>query len=159
MLFGKPQKSIFEDSDEKILLDVCIWCPILKVFSQSERVNNAATRNIFVNFGSIFSPLWAAFFRTLTVAEAAIILVQVGRPQVRPMHPSRLQTRLGGPGPSQSRSMATPGFRAVGHRPGVRQKQRGPPWWYRPGLQLTSPTFPPGRPWSRGDDLSNKFTR
>ncbi len=60
------------------------------------------------------------FEMSLSVTEAAIILVGVGRPKVRSRHPSRLQIRLGGPGPSQYRSMAPPGSSDVGHRPGVR---------------------------------------
>ncbi len=62
-----------------------------------------------------------------TVTEAAIILVGIGQPQVRSRRPSRLQTKLGGPGPSRHRSMATPGSSDVGHRPGVLQEVRGPP--------------------------------
>ncbi len=65
----------------------------------------------------------------LSVTEATIILVGVGRPGVCSRRPSRLQTRLGGPGSSQYRSMATPGSRNVSHRPGVCQEARGPQRW------------------------------
>ncbi len=59
---------------------------------------------------------------SLTVTEAAFILVGVGRSR----HPLRLQTRLGGPEPSQYRSMATLGSSDIGRRPEVRQEARSP---------------------------------
>ncbi len=64
---------------------------------------------------------------SLTVAEAAFKLIGIGRPQVRSRYPQRLQTRLGDPGPSKYRLMATPGSSVGDHRPGVHQKARCPP--------------------------------
>ncbi len=66
-------------------------------------------------------------YHSVTVTEVAIILVEVGRPQVRSRRLSQLQTRPGGPGLSRHRSMATPGSSDVGHWPGVRQEARGLP--------------------------------
>ncbi len=51
----------------------------------------------------------------VTVTEAAIILVGTGRPPVHSRHPSRSRIVHGGPGPSQCRSLATPGG-ATGNR-------------------------------------------
>ncbi len=66
---------------------------------------------------------------TVTVTEAAIILVGTGRPAMRSRHPSRSRTKDGGPGPSRCRSLATPGSIVGDHRPEVRQEARGPPGW------------------------------